>query len=262
MNETRPAISLRNVCKSFDGGESFAVNDVSLDAAAGEFAAIIGGSGSGKTTTLKMMNRLLDPDAGEVFIEGRAASAAPAHEVRRGIGYVIQGVGLFPHLTIAENIAITPKLLGWPREGIAARVRELLDLVELPQDYASRDPAALSGGERQRVGVARALAARPNIVLMDEPFGALDPITRDSVSTAYRKLHDRLRLTTIMITHDVQEALLMADRLIVMSDGRILAQGTPNELAAAGDLRVRTMLDMPRRQAQRVRARLEGAANG
>jgi osmoprotectant transport system ATP-binding protein len=259
-----PAIALRGVRKSFDGGASFAVDDVSLEIAAGEFLAIIGGSGSGKTTTLRMINRLIEPDAGEVLIEGQSAFAAPAHELRRRVGYVIQGVGLFPHLTVAENIAVTPNLLGWAREEIDARVSELLDLVELsPADYAARMPAALSGGQRQRVGVARALAAKPHIVLMDEPFGALDPLTRDTLTQAYRRLHDMLGVTTVMITHDVQEALLMADRLAVMAEGRMLALGTPQELAlGAGDARVRALLEMPRRQARRVRERLADDARG
>jgi osmoprotectant transport system ATP-binding protein len=259
-----PAISLRGVRKSFDGGASFAVDDVSLEIAAGEFLAIIGGSGSGKTTTLRMINRLIEPDAGEVLIEGRSAFETPAHELRRRMGYVIQGVGLFPHLTIAENIAVTPKLLGWTREQIDARVAELLELVELaPGEYAARMPAALSGGQRQRVGVARALAAKPHIVLMDEPFGALDPLTRDTLTQAYRRLHDLLGVTTVMITHDVQEALLMADRLAVMAEGRLLALGTPQQLAEAdADARVRALLDMPRRQARRVRERLADDARG
>ncbi|MGE3929410.1 MAG: ATP-binding cassette domain-containing protein, partial [Hyphomonadaceae bacterium] len=227
-----PAISLRGVRKSFDGGKTFAVDEVSLDVAPGEFLAIIGGSGSGKTTTLRMINRLIEPDAGEVLIEGKSAFETPAHELRRHVGYVIQGVGLFPHLSIAENIAVTPHLLGWTRADIETRVAELLDLVELPAaDYAKRLPAALSGGQRQRIGVARALAARPHIVLMDEPFGALDPLTRDTLTEAYRTLHERLGLTSVMITHDVQEALLLADRLAVMADGRLLALGTPQELA-------------------------------
>ncbi|MEZ5956607.1 MAG: ATP-binding cassette domain-containing protein [Hyphomonadaceae bacterium] len=256
-----PAISLRGVRKSFDSGKTFAVDDVSLDIAPGEFLAIIGGSGSGKTTTLRMINRLIEPDAGEVLIEGESVAALPGHALRRRMGYVIQGVGLFPHLTIAENIAITPKLLDWPRQKIDARVNALLDLVELPAaEYAQRMPAALSGGQRQRIGVARALAAKPHIVLMDEPFGALDPLTRDTLTEAYRKLHDQLGVTSVMITHDVQEALLMADRLAVMADGKLLALGTPQELAQSGlDARVRALLDMPRRQARRVRDRLADA---
>jgi osmoprotectant transport system ATP-binding protein len=180
------------------------------------------------------------------------------------MGYVIQGVGLFPHLTIAENIAVTPTLLGWPREEIDARVNELLELVELPAaEYAQRLPAALSGGQRQRIGVARALAAKPHIVLMDEPFGALDPLTRDTLTEAYRKLHDRLGVTSVMITHDVQEALLLADRLAVMAEGKLLALGTPQELAASdAEPHVRDLLEMPRRQARRVRERLADDARG
>ncbi|MEZ5994865.1 MAG: ATP-binding cassette domain-containing protein [Hyphomonadaceae bacterium] len=264
MASLTPAITLDRVHKSFDGGKTFAVEDVSLEIASGEFLAIIGGSGSGKTTTLRMINRLIEPDSGEVSVEGAPVTGLPAHELRRRMGYVIQGVGLFPHLTIAENIAITPQLLDWPRPQIEARVHELLDLVELaPAAYANRMPTALSGGQKQRVGIARALAARPHIVLMDEPFGALDPITRDTLTTAYRKLHDQLGLTSVMITHDIQEALLLADRIAVMADGRMVAAGAPNDLAGAGgDPRVLALLEMPRRQARRVRERLADNANG
>ena len=245
------AISLRGVRKSFDGGANYAVDDVSLEIATGEFVAIIGGSGSGKTTTLRMINRLIEPDAGQVLIEGRSAFELPGHELRRRMGYVIQGVGLFPHLSIEENIAVTPRLLGWAPAQISARVAELLEMVELPAAaYAQRLPAALSGGQRQRIGMARALAARPHIVLMDEPFGALDPLTRDALTQSYRKLHDRLGVTSVMITHDVQEALLLADRLAVMADGKLLALGTE------APAHVRALLEMPRRQAQRVRERL------
>ena len=259
---TLPAIDLRGVRKSFDGGKTYAVDGVSLTIAPGEFLAIIGGSGSGKTTTLRMINRLIEPDAGDVLIEGKSAFETASHELRRHMGYVIQGVGLFPHLTIAENIAVTPKLLGWAPAEIDARVNDLLDLVELPpSEYAQRFPAALSGGQRQRVGVARALAAKPHIVLMDEPFGALDPLTRDTLTEAYRALHDKLGLTSVMITHDVQEALLLADRLAVMAEGKLIALGAPQELARA-DGHVRDLLDMPRRQARRVRERLADDPNG
>jgi len=263
MISTTPAIALHGVRKSFDAKRTFAVNDVSLDVAQGEFLAIIGGSGSGKTTILRTINRLIDPDDGEVLLEGKSTFEEPAHVLRRRIGYVIQGVGLFPHLTLAENIAVTPKLLGWARDDIDRRVSELLELVELPaNEYAHRMPAALSGGQRQRVGVARALAAKPHIMLMDEPFGALDPVTRDSLTQAYRKIHDQLGVTTVMITHDVQEALLLADRLAVMAEGRLLAFGTPQELVAGIDARVRELLDMPRRQARRVRERLADNPHG
>ena len=258
-------IELRDVGRSFDGGRSFAVDGVSLQINEGEFLALVGSSGSGKTTTLKMINRLAEPDRGEVLVEGRPAADLAAAELRRRIGYVFQGIGLFPHMTVAENIGITPALLGWTRADIEARTLELLDLVGLPRSYAPRAPAALSGGERQRVGVARALAARPKIVLMDEPFGALDPVTRDSLGGAYRALHDKLGLTTVMVTHDMQEAILLADRIAVMGKGRLLAEGTPGELlSASADPEVRALMDMPRSQAERVRARLgeEGGGHG
>ena len=214
-------------------------------------------------TTLKMINRLAEPDRGEVMVEGRPASELPAAELRRRIGYVFQGIGLFPHMTVAENIGITPALLGWNRAEIEARTLELLDLIGLPRAYGPRPPSALSGGERQRVGVARALAARPKIVLMDEPFGALDPITRDGLGQAYRDLHDRLGLTTVMVTHDMQEAILLADRIAVMGKGRLLALGAPGELVgASADPEVRALMDMPRSQAERVRARLSGEGGG
>ena len=254
-----PIIALEDVGKSFDGGRSFAVDGVSLAIDPGGFVALVGASGSGKTTTLKTINRLTQPDRGSVRIEGQAADQLPAFELRRRIGYVFQGIGLFPHMTVAENIGVTPALLGWAKPDIAVRTLELLDLVSLPRSYAGRAPDALSGGERQRVGVARALAARPRIVLMDEPFGALDPVTRDSLGHAYRALHDQLGLTTVMVTHDMQEAILLADRIVVMRAGRIVADGAPQTLLdTAEDPEVRALIDMPRRQAERVRTRLGG----
>ena len=258
-------IELAGVGKSFDGGKSFAVDGVDLKVAAGELLALVGASGSGKTTTLKTINRLVEPDRGQVLIEGAPAHGFAAPELRRRIGYVFQGIGLFPHLSVAENIGVTPSLLGWSRPDIQARTLELLDLVGLPRAYAGRAPAALSGGERQRVGVARALAARPKIVLMDEPFGALDPVTRDCLGQAYRELHETLGLTTVMVTHDMQEAILLADRIAVMRQGRLVAAGAAGELvSASADPDVRSLMDMPRRQAERVRARLgeDGDAHG
>lgn len=251
-------IELRDVAKSFDGGRSFAVHDVNLAVNRGEFVAIVGGSGSGKTTTLKTINRLVEADKGAIFIGGENVTALQPHGLRRRIGYVFQGIGLFPHLSVGDNIGITPQLLGWPREEIASRTLELLDLVDLPPDYARRMPAELSGGQRQRVGVARALAARAQIMLMDEPFGALDPVTRDALGTQYRRLHDTMRLTTLMVTHDVLEAVLLADRIVVMRAGRIVADGTPRELLQnPADEGVRELMDMPRRQAARVRSLIE-----
>ena len=248
------AVSVRGVSKSFSKGQAFAVRDLTLEVAHGEFLALVGGSGSGKTTTLKMLNRLIEPDTGEILIVGRPNTIMPGFALRRRIGYVFQGIGLFPHLTVAENVAVTPNLLKWSESDVHARVAELLDLVDLPfATYADRLPKALSGGQRQRVGFARALAARPEIVLMDEPFGALDPITRDALAQAYRSLHEKLGLTTIMVTHDLNEALLMADRIGVMQDGRLVALGIPAALLAqSSNSYVQDLLATPRRQAARI----------
>jgi osmoprotectant transport system ATP-binding protein len=256
-----PLIELDKVTKSFDGGRNFAIRDVSVSVGRGEFLAIVGGSGSGKTTTLKTINRLVDADSGVVTVGGENVTALPPHMLRRRIGYVFQGIGLFPHMSVSENIGITPQLLGWNREDIAGRTQELLDLIDLPREFAQRMPAELSGGQRQRVGVARALAARSEIMLMDEPFGALDPVTRDALGTQYRQLHERMKLTTLMVTHDVLEAVLLADRIVVMRAGKIVADGTPHELLRDhADAGVRELMDMPRRQAARVRFLIEAAA--
>jgi len=256
-------IDIDNLCKTFDRGRTFAVREVSLAVEGGAFLVLLGASGSGKTTTLKCINRLVEPDRGEVRIAGEPVGAGNPTALRRRIGYVFQGIGLFPHMSVGENIGITPQLLGWPPVEIGARVHTLLDLVELPRSYASRYPATLSGGEQQRAGVARAIAARPRIVLMDEPFGALDPLTRDIVGSAYRALHDRLGLTTIMVTHDVQEAVLLADRIAVMQAGRILAHDTPRALMSTPvHSEVAALMDMPRRRAERIRAISEGHPAG
>ena len=254
-----PVIELEGVEKRY--GAQVALAAVSLRVGRGEFVALVGGSGSGKTTLLKTINRLVEPDAGQVRIEGRPAAATPPPALRRRTGYVFQEVGLFPHLTVAENIAVTPRLLGWDRPRIAARVSALLELTGLPAEMAARRPAELSGGQRQRVGVARALAAEPAIVLMDEPFGALDPLTRDALGGDCRALHERLGLTTLMVTHDMAEAVLLADRIVVLDQGRVLADGTPRALlAGSGHPQVRALLEAPRRQAERLRARLAGDA--
>jgi osmoprotectant transport system ATP-binding protein len=261
--QNAPLIAFAHVGKSFDGGHVKAVNDVSLDVAEGEFLAIVGGSGSGKTTLLRLANRLIEADSGHITIEGADVRAADPVSLRRRIGYVFQSGGLFPHIDVAGNIGITPKLLGAPPKEIAARVDELLDLVRLDRtQYRDRFPHELSGGQRQRVGVARALAARPRIVLMDEPFGALDPLTRDALGDDYRALHKQLGLTTVMITHDMTEAILLADRIAVMRSGRLLAQGTPTELSQSGDAYVGELLRTPRRQAERLKVLLprDGAA--
>jgi osmoprotectant transport system ATP-binding protein len=257
MNAAEPLIAFAHVCKSFDGGHVQAVNDVSLDVAKGEFLAIVGGSGSGKTTLLRLANRLIDADSGSITIEGEDVRAADPVQLRRRIGYVFQSGGLFPHMSVADNIGITPKLLGTSSAEISSRVDELLDLVRLDRaQHRDRLPQELSGGQRQRVGVARALAAKPRIVLMDEPFGALDPLTRDALGDDYRALHHKLGLTTIMITHDMAEAVLLADRIAVMRAGKLLAQGTPAELSGSKDAYVGELLSTPRRQAERLKVLL------
>ncbi len=258
-----PQIAFAHVGKSFDGGRVMAVDDVSLEVAKGEFLCIVGASGSGKTTLLRLANRLTDADTGRVTIEGADVRDADPVALRRRIGYVFQSGALFPHMNVATNIGITPKLLGLPAAEIASRVDELLDLVRLDRaQYRDRLPHELSGGQRQRVGVARALAARPGIVLMDEPFGALDPLTRDALGDDYRALHNKLALTTVMITHDMTEAILLADRIAVMRTGRLLAQGTPEELSQSEDTYVLELLRTPRRQAERLKILLsrDGAA--
>ena len=260
MNEAQPLIAFSHVGKRFNSLP--AVDDVSLAVREGEFVAIVGGSGSGKTTLLRLANRLIAADAGTVRIDGADVASSNPIALRRHIGYAAQGAGLFPHMTVAGNIGITPKLLGWPPTEIAARVDELLQLVRLdPDAHRARFPHELSGGQRQRVGVARALAARPRIVLMDEPFGALDPLTRAALSEEYRALHDRFALTSIMVTHDMAEAVLLADRIAVMRGGRLIADGDAAQLAALDDPYVRELLQTPRTQAERLRKLLpRGAA--
>ncbi|WGD54573.1 ATP-binding cassette domain-containing protein [Bradyrhizobium sp. CB1650] len=252
---SKPAISYRHVMKSF--GAVLAVDDVSLDIAEGEFVAVVGGSGSGKTTLLRLTNRLIDANGGTITVEGEDIGTVDPVALRRRIGYVFQSGGLFPHLSVADNVGITPKLLGVPAPEIATRVDELMELVRLDRGaHRDRLPEALSGGQRQRVGVARALAARPRIVLMDEPFGALDPLTRDALGDDYRTLHHKLGLTTVMITHDMTEAILLADRIAVMQGGKLLAQGAPAELACSDDAYVLELLRTPRRQVERLNALL------
>lgn len=250
-------IRLEQVCKAYEGHA--VVRDLSLVVERGELLVLLGESGCGKTTTLKMINRLVEPTSGRIEIDGAEVRSRDPVELRRGIGYVFQGVGLFPHRTVAENVGVVPRLLGWEPERIAARVDELLALVNLePQTFRQRRPAQLSGGQRQRVGVARALAAEPAIVLMDEPFGALDPITRDGLQTEYARLHRALGLTTVLVTHDVMEALVLATRIAVMQQGAIVQQGTPRELLTApGSEYVAELMRKPREQAGAIDRMLE-----
>ncbi len=255
------AISYAHVTKSF--GALRAVDDVSLDIAEGEFLAVVGGSGSGKTTLLRVANRLIEADGGTITVEGEDVQNIDPVALRRRIGYVFQSGGLFPHLSVADNIGITPRLLGAPAAEITARVDELIELMQLDRaSHRDRLPEALSGGQRQRVGVARALAAKPRILLMDEPFGALDPLTRDALGEDFRELHRKLGLTTVMITHDMTEAILLADRIAVMRGGKLLAQGTPAQLSGSSDNYVLELLRTPRRQVERLNALLpqNGAA--
>jgi osmoprotectant transport system ATP-binding protein len=250
-------IEVEGISKRF--GDFVAVDDVSFRVGAGEVLALVGDSGSGKTTTLKMVNRLVEPDAGRVRIDGRDTAGVDPHVLRRSIGYVVQGGGLFPHRTVAENVAVPLRLLGWRRDRIDARVTELMALVELDEALAGRAPHGLSGGEQQRVGVARALASSPRVLLLDEPFGALDPLTRDRLQRSFDALRRRLGLTAVFVTHDMAEALTLADRIGVMRGGRLVQVGTPPELTRApADEDVARMLDTPRRQARLVADRLEG----
>ncbi|MEC9192569.1 MAG: ATP-binding cassette domain-containing protein [Pseudomonadota bacterium] len=247
-------IELNNVRKSYDGGTSFAVLDVCLRVNRGELLGLIGESGCGKTSTLKMINRLEEPSSGEILVNGENVRQQNAEQLRRNIGYVFQGIGLFPHLTVAQNVSAVPELLGWSSSAVIDRCPVVLDLVGLPPaQFAERFPSQLSGGQQQRVGVARALAAQPELILMDEPFGALDPITRADLQEEFKSIQRKLELTVIMVTHDMTEALLMADRIAVMKQGKVLQVGSPRELLnAPSDPYVRKLIEMPKRRADRL----------
>lgn len=227
-------VAFEHVTKRYPANDAPAVNDLTFTVPAGEICVLVGPSGSGKTTTMRMVNRLIEPTSGRITIDGRDVMALPPVELRRRIGYVIQHVGLFPHLTVADNVAVVPQLLRWDRARVRERTDELLDLVGLePAVYGGRYPAELSGGERQRVGVARALAADPPVMLMDEPFGAVDPIRRDGLQNEFLRLQRQVRKTIIFVTHDVDEAIKMADRIAILRPGGILAQyDTPAAILA------------------------------
>jgi osmoprotectant transport system ATP-binding protein len=235
-------------------GDAIAVDSLDLTVARGELLVLVGGSGCGKTTTLKMLNRLVEPSAGCVRIDGVDTTSIARHELRRRIGYAFQQVGLFPHLDVAANVAITPQLLGWPEERVSERVTALLRRVELePAEFSARFPAQLSGGQQQRVGLARAIAAEPEVLLLDEPFGALDPITRDTLQRWFGRVRRELGLTTLFVTHDMLEALLLGDRIAVLDAGRLVQIGTPHELLAApANESVAALMATPRRQAAEV----------
>jgi len=225
-------IEIRNLSKLYDGVA--AVQDVSLTVERGQIAALVGTSGSGKTTLLRMINRLVEPTSGQVLIEGKGTRLLPSHLLRRRIGYAIQGHGLFPHRTVGQNIAIVPRLLGWSAEQIRDRVDELLALFQLdPVAFRDRMPHELSGGQQQRVGVARALAARPDLLLMDEPFGALDPVIRAKAQDDLRQIQRQLGTTLILVTHDMEEAVSLGDRIAVMDKGRLVQYAPPAEILTA-----------------------------
>lgn len=251
MTTPQPLLVFEGAARAY--GETVAVAGVSCAIAPGSFVALVGASGSGKSTLLKMVNTLVEPTGGRVLFAGEDVTSLKPARLRRRVGYVIQGIGLFPHMSVAENIAIGPRLTG---EKLApVRIAELLQLVELDPALAERMPDELSGGQRQRVGVARALAGEPELLLMDEPFGALDPVTRDALGRKVRELHERLGLTTVMVTHDMAEALLLADRVLVMDKGALVADATPRALLAGeGGAVAQRLVAVPREQAERLAA--------
>lgn len=255
-------IRIENISKRF--GDVAAVDDVSLHVSEGELLVLLGESGSGKTTTLKMVNRLVEPTSGRIFVEGRNTDTVEPPQLRRNIGYCFQRIGLFPHMTVGENVGITPALIGWDPARVDERIDELMDLVELPPaSYRHRMPSQLSGGQQQRVGVARALAANPPVVLFDEPFGALDPLTRDRLQQSLRSIQQRLGFTAIFVTHDMVEAILLGDRIAVMREGRLLQIGTPQHLRTDPvDEYVDRLMATPARQALAVERLLTPANDG
>ena len=227
-------ISLENVSKTFGNSTSPAVNELSLDIAPGETVVLVGPSGCGKTTTMKMVNRLVEPSSGTIRVDGADISQQDPVELRRGIGYVIQSIGLLPHRTVAQNIETVPRLLGWDRGKTQERTHELVGMLDLEEEFLRRYPGELSGGQRQRVGVARALAADPPVMLMDEPFGAVDPIVREKLQDQFLDIQERLKKTILFVTHDIDEAIKMSDRIAILNRGGVLEQyATPEEILRA-----------------------------
>ena len=233
--DDRIMIRLEGITKKYPGQKQNAVNVLDLEIRAGEFVVLVGPSGCGKTTTLKMINRIIEPTGGHILLDGEDVTSGNPDLLRRRIGYVIQQIGLFPHMTIGENVATVPKLLGWDKARIAARVDELLRVVNLdPEEYRDRYPKQLSGGQQQRVGVARALGADPDVLLMDEPFGAIDPITRDHLQNELLRLQSELKKTIVFVTHDIDEAIKLGDRIVIMQEGSHIAQyDTPERILTA-----------------------------
>ncbi len=224
-------LELRDVVKRYPGQRDPAISDLSLSVGAGEVCVLVGPSGSGKTTAMRLINRMIQLTAGDIVLGGRSVLDREPNELRREIGYVIQQIGLFPHLTVGDNIATVPRLLGWEKGRVTARVNELIELIGLESEIGKRYPAQLSGGQRQRVGVARALAADPPLMLMDEPFGAIDPINRARLQDEFLRLQDRVRKTVVFVTHDIDEAIKMGDRIAILREGGTLAQyDTPAEI--------------------------------
>lgn len=229
IDEVMNLLKLEHVSKVYKGGKK-AVDDVTLSFNKGEFIAFIGTSGSGKTTTMRMINRMIEPTSGKITLDGEDLSQKDPVHLRRGIGYVIQQIGLLPHLTIRDNIVLVPKLLKWPDEKRQEIAKNLIELVDLPEEFLDRYPGELSGGQQQRIGVVRALAADQDIILMDEPFGALDPITRDSLQDLVKDLQQRLGKTIIFVTHDMDEAIKLADRIVIMREGKVVQFDTPENI--------------------------------
>jgi osmoprotectant transport system ATP-binding protein len=278
MPQRGATVVFESVSKRYEGG-AVALDDLSFEVPAGAICALVGPSGGGKTTALKCVNRLVDPTSGRIRVDGRDVMSVEPVSLRRGIGYVIQQVGLFPHWTVGQNVATVPALVGWPPARIRERVRELLELVGLdPARYTDRYPAQLSGGERQRVGVARALAAEPPVMLMDEPFGAVDPIVRERLQDEFLRIHDRIGMTVLFVTHDIDEAIKMGQRVAVIQGGHLVQYASPADLLdkPANDFVARfvgadrglkrlaliAVGDMPLRKVRTVREgdRVEGSA--